>query len=277
MYSALLALTLASQAYGCALHDNYERQSQLPRRQDSVPSTPGREPTDWAYEASFNWGRINPNYTLCQTGTQQAPIPLTLNQGLSQKHAPEFHDYARNVSGNFFNWGYGPSYTLHHEKGDLSTLPSITFDDETAYLAGWHIHSPTDHSINGDRSKAELHLVHKSADDEYRAVLAVRLDPGRSTSGFFSSLPTPMISFDDATTMEDIALNHDRILREINGFEEHWAYKGSLTSPPCTEGIRWFVARNVLYVSVEQMQAILAVSAYSARAEQEVWLHEINV
>lgn len=59
-------------------------------------------------------------------------------------------------------------------------------------------------------------------------------------------------------------------------FNEFWTYKGSLTSPPCTEGIRWFVARNVLFVSVEQMQAILAVSTYSARVEQEVWrqVHE---
>ena len=52
---------------------------------------------------------------------------------------------------------------------------------------------------------------------------------------------------------------------------------GSLTSPPCTEGIRFFVARNILFVGNKQMQDILRVSTYSARAEQEVWLHQINV
>jgi carbonic anhydrase len=52
---------------------------------------------------------------------------------------------------------------------------------------------------------------------------------------------------------------------------------GSLTSPPCTEGIRFFVARNILFVGNAQMQDILNVSTYSARAEQEVWLHQINV
>lgn len=52
---------------------------------------------------------------------------------------------------------------------------------------------------------------------------------------------------------------------------------GSLTSPPCTEGIRFFVARNILFVGNQQMQDILGVSTYSARAEQEVWLHQINV
>ena len=53
--------------------------------------------------------------------------------------------------------------------------------------------------------------------------------------------------------------------------------RGSLTSPPCTEGLRWFVARNIMFVSDEQMQAILRVSTYSARSEQEVWRHDINV
>jgi carbonic anhydrase len=50
-----------------------------------------------------------------------------------------------------------------------------------------------------------------------------------------------------------------------------------LTSPPCREGIRFFIARNILFVSNAQMQDILRVSTYSARAEQEVWMHEINV
>jgi carbonic anhydrase len=66
-------------------------------------------------------------------------------------------------------------------------------------------------------------------------------------------------------------------LKEVNMFNEFWTYEGSLTSPPCTEGIRWWVARNVLFVGVEQMQRILGVSTYSARVEQEVWMHGINV
>lgn len=60
-------------------------------------------------------------------------------------------------------------------------------------------------------------------------------------------------------------------------FANIMADRGSLTSPPCTEGLRWFVARNIMFVSDEQMQAILRVSTYSARAEQEVWRHDINV
>lgn len=66
-------------------------------------------------------------------------------------------------------------------------------------------------------------------------------------------------------------------LREVNLFSDFWTYMGSLTSPPCTEGIRWWVARNTLFVGNGQMREILGVSTFSARVEQEVWLHGINV
>lgn len=72
-------------------------------------------------------------------------------------------------------------------------------------------------------------------------------------------------------------MNAEMALAEVNRFSDFWTYQGSLTSPPCTEGIRFWVARNVMFVSNAQMQEILAVSTYSARAEQEVWMHQINV
>lgn len=190
-------------------------------------------------------------------------------------------DYPSKVTGEFFNWGYGPAYTLDHDEGVYTSLPSMHFDeddsDETVYLASWHIHAPADHTVQGDRAKAELHLVHHSGDGKERAVLAIRIDPGNSDSTFFSQLP-PMVHFNETDTrIPDVPMDINEALKEINQFSDFWTYKGSLTSPPCTEGKRWFVARNVLFVSDKQMQAILRVSTYSARAEQEVWAHQINV
>ena len=152
----------------------------------------------------------------------------------------------------------------------------MKFDNETVYLRGWHIHSPADHSVGGDRSKAELHYVHVDAKGHERAVLAIRLDPGNGNSTFFSQLP-PMISYRERQTQQALTLNMELALQNVNYFNEFWTYRGSLTSPPCHEGIRWFVARTILFTSVDQMQDILRASTYSARAEQEVWLHEINV
>jgi carbonic anhydrase len=74
----------------------------------------------------------------------------------------------------------------------------------------------------------------------------------------------------------NISLDLGLALDAVQHFNEFWTYQGSLTSPPCTEGIRWFVARQILFTGVEQMRAILSASTYSARAEQEVWQHRIN-
>lgn len=206
-----------------------------------------------------------------------------ITQGLSQNHIPTFN-YSPNITGNLFNWGYGPAFTLNTNSTPLTSGPSLTYDNETAYLKGWHIHAPADHSVQGDRSKAELHLVHADASGAEKAVVAIRIDPGNIASPFFSQFEggasgAPAASlvpnFDSAETLP-MGMDVAQALREVNMFNEFWTYRGSLTSPPCTEGIRFFVARNVLFTSVDQMREVLRVSTYSARAEQEVWMHQIN-
>ncbi|WQF80885.1 Putative alpha carbonic anhydrase domain, carbonic anhydrase, alpha-class [Colletotrichum destructivum] len=267
----LNALALASGAVACPGHENHISEG-LGKR--VVVSGPAPPPTDWAYEASFNWGRINPNYTLCQTGTQQSPIALSLNHGLSLNHIVTF-DYPEKTKGNFYNWNFGPAFTVSHPDGVWTENPSASFDNTTVYLKGWHIHSPADHSVNGDRSKAELHLVHVDEEGHEKAVMAIRLDPGNSNNTFFDQLP-PMIGFNQTGSQEEIEINIQLALDSVLRFNEFWTYQGSLTSPPCREGIRWFVARQVLFTGVEQMRNILGASTYSARAEQEVWQHRIN-
>ena len=273
----------------------------LVRRQGNGNATTRIEVSeqDWAYEASFNWGKINSGkslvhsllyascltavakeYELCQTGTQQSPIALRLDQGLSQNHVPHF-DYPSESPGTIYNWGYGPAFALEHEDGVWDTLPSFTFEEEPGvneivYLRQWHIHAPADHTVQADRSKAELHLVHVDAEGHERAIVAIRIDPGVRTSPSFTQLP-PLIGFNDTETQMSVDLDVSLPLSEVNFFNEFWTYRGSLTSPPCREGLRWYVARQILFVSTQQMQEILRVSTYSARAEQEVWLHQINV
>lgn len=289
--SLVAAAALVGSATACAGHDNHYS---LSKRADPSPQT------DWAYETSFNWARINPSmsqmkliittdgtthclltthahlpdYTLCQTGTQQSPIALNLNQGLSLNHIIDFN-YNGNITGNFHNWQYGPAFTVVNEDKNWANNPSITYDNETVYLKGWHIHTPADHTVGGDRSKAELHFVHVDANGKERAVLAFRLDPGNADNAFFSQIPK-MIGWEETNVQREMGIDHTLALQSVLYFNEFWTYEGSLTSPPCTEGIRWFVARQIMFVGVDQMRAILRASTYSARVEQEVWQHRIN-
>lgn len=263
----LAAATLFSTSIACPDHLN--NNLRVEKRQSNA-TAPAK---DWAYDASYDWHVINPKYFLCQNGTQQSPIALSATQGLSFNHKPTF-DYVGDISGNFYNWGYGPAFTVAHD-GDWTKHPSVSFDDETVYLKGWHIHAPADHSVNGVRSKAELHLVHVDAYGAEKAVFAIRLDPGNTENEFLSQLPT-YLALTDLTTQVETGLDMDGLLASVLYFHEYWTYSGSLTSPPCTEGIRFFVARQILWTSVNQMQQILGVSSFSAREEQQVWQHRIN-
>ncbi|KAF1844460.1 carbonic anhydrase [Cucurbitaria berberidis CBS 394.84] len=262
--SLFIVAPFVASVLGCPQHTNNKRATE-----------PGSNSTksDWAYEASFNWGKLNPNYARCQMGTQQSPIALSLSNGLSLNHVPKFN-FNGSIEGNFYNWGYGPAFTVAHDS-DWTTHPSVTYDDTTVYMKGWHIHSPADHSVGGVRSKAELHMVMVDATGHEKAVMAVRLDPGNANNTFFEQLPK-MINFNDMNTNVPATLDFEPALASVLFFNEFWTYQGSLTSPPCSEGIRWFMARQILFTGVEQMQAILGASTYSARAEQEVWQHRIN-
>ncbi|KAE9962032.1 hypothetical protein EG328_002850 [Venturia inaequalis] len=267
---ALSVFALASSIIACPQHDFHPEDGTALRKRAAGQ--------DWAYEASFNWGMINTNYSLCQTGMTQSPIPLLLSQGISLTHTPTFNFPPASI-GTWSNWGYGPGFTLNTNATEKAT---VTFQDkndgvnETATLKGWHIHAPADHTVQGDRSKAELHMVFADAAGKERVVFAFRIDPGNTESKFFSQLP-PMISYSNKTEIKNTSIQNRLAIAEVNAFAEFWTYRGSLTSPPCREGIRWYVARNIMFVSNKQMQDILSVSTYSARAEQEVWLHAINV
>ncbi|KAE9373407.1 carbonic anhydrase [Stipitochalara longipes BDJ] len=257
MFSFIIGLGYFAAATACPQHEINQHSNTLNKRAGGTQ--------DWTYEASYNWDMIAPNYTLCQTGTQQSPIMLMITQGLSQNHAPSFTaGYTSPASGTLYNWGYGPAFTTNSTS--ITSAPSMTYDNETLYLKGWHIHSPADHTVQSERSKAELHLVHADSTGAERGVVAIRIDSGNSDSTFFSQFLSSETSIDML-----------QALKEINMFNEFWTYEGSLTSPPCAEGIRWWVARNTLFVGVQQMQRILGVSKYSARVEQEVWMDGINV
>ncbi|EHK99529.1 putative Carbonic anhydrase [Glarea lozoyensis 74030] len=203
---------------------------------------------DWTYDASHKWGDTNPR--------------------------------------NLFNWNYGAAFD-RVSNDTISSSNSFTFDDETVYLKGWHIHAPADHSVDGIKSRAELHLVHADATGTERAVLAIRMDPGTSDSPFVAQFVsaindtspdvTKVPNFDSTNRVPVQTMDVSLALKEVGNFKNYWTYNGGLTSPPCREGIRFFVAGKVMMVGMKQMQEILQISAFSTRAEQMIWMHEVNV
>lgn len=287
LLSLLLATSFAARSVlSCADHTGHQRGDLSPRslvqkRANVSPTNPSYIHTDWAYDASYNWGAIRPEYATCQTGTQQSPIALSLASGLSPRHRrPSFANYDRAVVGNWTNWGNGPAFNLEHPEDDYTSLPQLRFDNQTAYLKGWHIHAPAEHTVDGDRSRAEMHLVHVNDEGHEVAVLAIRIDPDTAPSPFLKQLPAlvpfPTRNEDAPRVVPDVSMNVGLALDGVDRFRAFWTYRGSFTTPPCREGIRWFVARPVARTSVEQMRALLGACTFSARVQQRVWLQGVS-
>ncbi|KAF4554696.1 Hypothetical protein D9617_4g004510 [Elsinoe fawcettii] len=238
-------------------------------------------PTNWNFLQPLNWGILSPDYDLCMTGTQQTPINLRTGEGFAKTHKPNFNNVKGTFDGQLSNWGgYGPAFTLDaFTNKEYTKLPSITFDDETVYIAQWHTHAPAEHTVNGEYTRAEMHFVTVTSAGSYRAVFGMRVDvntTGNTKSNFFAQLP----SFPDrnaTSTNTPLKMDLLRAINEVGFANSYWTYQGSLTTPPCSEGLRWFLASNVLRVNNAQMRALLRSGSFSSRPIQPRWNHKVNV
>ena len=85
------------------------------------------------------------------------------------------------------------------------------------------------------------------------------------------------IHWNETGVEEPLDLNLESLLDGVNKFDQYWTYDGSLTTPPCSESIKWFVARRNIFTSMQQMRSILKASRHGAREAQPVWMHDVNV
>ena len=126
---------------------------------------------------------------------------------------------------------------------------SLTFDGKTYALLQFHFHAPSEHEIDGSQTPLEMHLVHQAADGEF-AVLGVMIVEGPGNAAFqkvLNQMPHQEGLPSTTGTINALALLPDNF--------EHYAYDGSFTTPPCTEGVKWRVLHYPIEASPQQIAA----------------------
>lgn len=223
-----------------------------PVTSESVAAEPAHTAADphWTYEGAEgpeHWGELAGQYEACAVGTHQSPIDLT---------SPVFED-APSIE---FSYRSEPVSILNNGHTVQVTYPegsSITLGDKVDPLAQYHFHAPSEHTIAGTSYPAELHIVHKLGDNDY-AVVGILLTEGAANPALepvLANLPavpadTPTVVGGNPTVNAADFLPADRT---------SYRYTGSLTTPPCTEGVNWVVMANPVEVSAEQIAALTAV------------------
>jgi carbonic anhydrase len=130
-------------------------------------------------------------------------------------------------------------------------------------LVQFHFHHPGEEAVKGKLPDMSLHLVHKSADGKI-AVVAVRLNEGNPNAvlaGLWPHLPKTNGATDKMTE----SMNPAGLLPTERAY---WTYEGSLSAPPCTEGVKWFVFEQQLEISRDQLKSFATLYKVNSRLMQ---------
>ena len=208
----------------------------------------------WGYEGHEgpeHWADLSEDFAACRDGTQQSPIDLTAavpieNVSLERRLGEMVlaADQRATVM-DIINNGHTIQVT--------NNAPMSVDLDGTIYeLVQYHFHAPSEHTINGNYFPLEIHFVHKSAEGEL-AVLGLLVDEGEHAlmiDPVIAALPNGP---GDDRHLEDV--QHDMSeLRELP--KSYYRYHGSLTTPPCSEGVEWIVFSETRNISADQLAAL---------------------
>lgn len=216
------------------------------------------EPPHWAYEGEAgpeHWGELGEDYALCANGAQQSPIDL--DSASEQDLANITFSYVPSAVTILNN---GHTIQVNYDAGS-----SISVDGHEYSLVQFHFHAPSEHLLDGKQYPAELHLVHRDEDGAL-AVVGVLLDSGVENLALdpvWANLPKEEV---EAITTDDTV--------DANSFlptdQTTYRYSGSLTTPPCSEGVSWFVFATPVQLSPAQLDQFLAIYDGNARPPQEL-------
>jgi carbonic anhydrase len=225
---------------------------------DSTP-TAGGTPTaaHWTYEGEEGpayWGELDPAYAACSKGTAQSPIDIT---NPTHGDVPDI-TFAEQALSPIRIINNGHTIQVNAPSGNTIAIGDVTYE-----LTQFHFHTPSEHEVDGKPQAMELHLVHRDKDGNL-AVLAVLLKEGAEHAALkpvFDNMPPtagPEQSVDGTVTLGEL----------LPADKSSFRYDGSLTTPPCSEGVKWVVFVQTMEVSKEQIAAFRSIFAENARPVQ---------
>ncbi|CAN6348902.1 unnamed protein product [Urochloa humidicola] len=202
-----------------------------------------------------NWGKLSPAYKACGQGKQQSPIDIVTKQVIPNPNLDTLARTYEAANATLVNDGHDISLEFEGKVG------TITVNGKVYNFEKLHWHSPSDHTINGQRFPLELHLVHKSADGAV-AVIGILYQIGAPDSFYYQlkrqlgEMAGDKCNFAEEESHVEAGVMHLRSLQKRTG--SYFRYMGSLTVPPCTENVVWSVLGKVRQISQEQLQLLKA-------------------
>ncbi len=202
----------------------------------------------WTYDCSTgpaHWAELDPAFAACTAGHEQSPVALEE----AARHHPgklslDYHQSKIRLS-------------REHETLVASVEPGsvLVLDGKPYALAQFHFHHPSEHTLDGKHYPVEMHFVHKGPDGSV-AVFGVFVAEGEMNPALAQVLAGLPADSAAQTTLER-SVDLGAVLGR-SGIGEVFHYVGSLTTPPCSEGVRWNVRENPITWSKQQIAQLIA-------------------
>ena len=216
----------------------------------------------WTYEGETGpqaWGKLKPDFNVCALGKRQSPINIEDGTTLQGPAEPVQFNYTAS-NGTVVNNG-------HTIQVDVQGDNSITVRGSRYRLLQFHFHTPSEESVNYKRFAMVAHLVHKN-DEGQLAVVAVLLDPGTAPNPLIDKVWTYMpLDAGDRVRMPRELLNVNELLPSD---QRYYQFMGSLTTPPCSEGVLWMVLKQPMPISRNQLRLFTQLYPMNARPVQPI-------
>jgi carbonic anhydrase len=200
----------------------------------------------WGYtghEGPEHWGELSEEYRICATGMNQSPIDIVAS--VHGALEPIGFDYTTSPVEILNN---GHTVQVNVAKGS-----AITVDGETYQLLQYHFHTPSENHIHGKEFPLEAHFVHASADG-HLAVVGVMFEAGKANTQLAELWKEMPMKAGDRHALHGEAKTLTNLLPETR---EYYRFNGSLTTPPCTEGVKWMVMKHPLTISEDQVEKFM--------------------
>lgn len=211
---------------------------------------------DYDSEGPAHWADLDQRYRVCAGGHAQSPIDLPAH---SESHPDDHIDIEYGVLETVESANNGHTIQTNVPAGNGNR---ILIAGRPYELTQFHFHTPAEHTIDGTGAAMEFHLVHTDPAGAL-AVLAILLEPGNGRSPFASVLTAPPV--EPGATARGGPLDLRTLLPADRA---QFRYEGSLTTPPCSEGVSWTVLRHPMPVAVSEVDRYRTLFPHSNRPVQ---------
>ena len=212
---------------------------------------------EWSYEGEqgpTHWGDVKSDYAVCKTGKNQSPIDIT---SATKADLPPIEFVYKPSLLKMINNGH--SIQVNYAEGS-----SISVAGKSYQLVQFHFHHPSEEKINGKSFEMVAHLVHKNAEGNL-AVVAVLIKKGQANK-FIDTLWAHLPKEEGKEeAVANVNIDASELLPSQRGY---YTFTGSLTTPPCSEGVTWFVMKTPVEMSDAQIVKFAHIYKNNARPVQ---------